>query len=300
MQGKRNMQEITESVSAQDIVNVSDSLIQRLFFCWVTCVPGDDSTAPAEQQATSKCLLHTLDCMSMLLAQLPCSHTGMILVGFRKNIIAVWGSCTQHRQILAKLSDKIPISEAHYLSMVHTLRAFYELITIRLSSAGSDRRRELIFNKVRVFAHDKLLAIFPVVPDTPFAAKLPHALAIKLNQRIAQLLLKLDPWLCVAHAGKGARQEAGSGRQRHALEQMRTGSSQGSQAAVSNLIQCVGLLQEQPQIPQMSDAAYRGFFAMQQGLNGESMPLSVQRLLDYAMLTMGSAVGGSKMEQGVT
>ena len=163
-----------------------------------------------------------------------------------------------------------------------------------MSPAGSDRRRELIFNKVRVLAHEKLLNIFPVLPDTPLAAKLPHALANKLNQRVSQLLMKLDPWLCVPQAGKAVRQEAG--RQRKSPPQLCTGSSKDWDAAVSNLIQCVGLLQEQPQTPQMRGAACRRSF-MYKDFNGESMPLSVQRLLDYAMFTMGST-GGSIMEQG--
>lgn len=76
MQGKRQVQEITESLSTNDIVDVSDSLIRRLCVCWDACSVGEGAASSRDAGAMSSLLLHPLECISKLLAQLPSSNTG--------------------------------------------------------------------------------------------------------------------------------------------------------------------------------------------------------------------------------
>ena len=87
MQGKRQVQEITESLTTHDIVDVSDSLIERLCFCWDACSPGEGTEARGEASAMSLCVLHILECISKLLVQLPCSNTGAFSYTFRRSLL---------------------------------------------------------------------------------------------------------------------------------------------------------------------------------------------------------------------
>jgi hypothetical protein len=152
--------------------------------------------------------------------------------------------------------------------------------------AGSDRRREVVLNSARVFAHAKLLEIFPILPDSQAALQLSHASASKLNQRVAHFLLHLDPWLCVP-----PRQV-----QRH-KEQPQSSSSQRSQAAVASLVYTVIGRRGHSQNDQAAVRLHADSRVMQQQVSaGPALTLAVQRLLEYAMHVM-SCVGASSNKE---
>lgn len=142
-----------------------------------------------------------------------------------------------------------------------------------------------------MFAHDRLLPIFPNLPD---AQKQSDASTAKLNQCVALLLLQLDPWLCVPHTGRAARK--GHRQQQQQQQQLCTGISQGAEAAVDHLVYTAVRLGQalllQSQGGDRGNPTHGDCRMMKQGSDGTPLLLSVQRLMEYAVHVLG-AVGGS-------
>ena len=168
-------------------------------------------------------------------------------------------------------------------------------------SAGSDRRREAIFNRARVFAHDRLLVVFPILPEAQAATK-PDSADGKLNQHIAHLLLQLDPWVAALHKPKTARK--GQKQQQQQPQQLVSrGGSQGSEVAVVDLVNAAARLQQASMLQEQGgdgrNRIHGGCLSLGHGSEGTPLPLAVQRLLEYAMHVI-RGVGGprSKRKRG--
>ena len=132
-----------------------------------------------------------------------------------------------------------------------------------------------------MFAHDRLLPVFPILPDS---SKTPAAVDAKLNQRVAILLLQLDPWLCVDHTARAARK---CPQQQQQPQDYSRGASQGSEAAVAHLVHTAVRLRERSMLQEQGgDGGNRKHgcgSSLVRGSQGAPVTLGVQRLLEYAV-----------------